>query len=413
MRSEQGLHIAFAVPVEKKPMEARMKNLWLKTVVALAICASFSACAKKSDGSSVNEPKKEATGEAPPSRGSEDQGSGPEVKTPQTQTPSQNNQQGSTNNTTANAVDADTQTMLAEAAKYSGSADDYLRSYLEHKQSQVSDANQKNLNLKLAYGIRAASLKIDYNDTGDVAVAVEIGGNDKNKQTIVFGGSLMGQREAKLVASSKKSKASGSIKCMDQLENGQFTCENAVVSLKINKADAKIIFRRTNVHLAAKFPNTNCKTQDCENMYSLFRQTEVGNHDRMTITKAKLESSEVIQGRSAFRLIILTKQKEVITVGGPLLNPNANAVTNIPADRTLKVEDLVDLNSMENYRTNMQRSLNDVRIVGNNGHGKINLQVKMKMLEDGVQDQFQLDLERLQRNVEPTVDMDSPRVSGN
>lgn len=402
-----------------------MKNLWLKTVVAIAICGSFAACAKKSDGSSIDAPKKTETGEMPPGRGAEDQGNGGNSgKNPgkgpngnqagqgQNQNGSQNNGQNNNQNNgivSGNSTDADTQLMLAEAKKFSGSADDYLRSFLENKQAQVSDEAQKNRNLKLAYGIRSANLKVDYNASGDVAVSIVVGSNDKDQKTILLGGSLDGQREAKLVGASKKSGASGSIKCMDQVENGLFTCENAVVSLKLNKADAKIIFRRTNVALNAIFPNTNCRTQECENMYSLFRQTEEKIHDRTTIKKAKLETAEVIQGRSSFRLVIITNNQEVITVGGPLLNPSVHSVTNIPADRSLKIEDLVDLHTMDNYRTNMQRSLNDVRIVGNNGHGVINLQIKMKMLEDGVQDQFQLDLERLQRNIEPTVE--SSRIS--
>jgi hypothetical protein len=280
--------------------------------------------------------------------------------------------------------------MENQALRFAGSSNDYLRIKAAADLALVSDENQRLKNLVLANSIQSGRIKIDYNNTGELDMSLKIGESSKTAKTYDFGGQIENGQATLL---SKQGR--GTLKCMDV----GTTCENLVVDLRINGADAKIIFRRTNVDWAAKFPPVNCATQECENFYTLARQSEVGTYDKNTTRTAKLETMEVINGRSTFKFILITKADQIVTIGGELLSPVKYPLTNLPADLRQDADDLLDLQNDANYRTNMQQSLSDVRIVSNDGLGKIEMLVNFPKQNNGAQDNFALTVTRINKPI--------------
>lgn len=295
--------------------------------------------------------------------------------------------------------------MSNEAAKYSGSADDYLRNLLMLRANQVQDAGQKKLNLEAANSIKSASLLVDYvtaqsDGNGETSLTLTIEAKGSQPQQVLLSGKI---RNGKTNLRTRRANVSGKLTCMDQ--DSRF-CENALVELEIGttqKASVAMILRRTSVTLSGQFLAQQCRVQGCEDFYSVLRHTELRMTDRWAINSAKLISFEVINGRSEFKLVARTYGREVIVIGGQLINPAIHPITNLIADRVVSIEDQVDSENGVNYRTNIHNALKDVRIVQNDGRGTVKLKVTFKEVSAGVEDSMELTLKRIGRELRPIV----------
>jgi len=121
--------------------------------------------------------------------------------------------------------------------------------------------------------------------------------------------------------------------------------------------------------------------------------------------KAKLETFEIIGGRSGFRFVLVTNLKQVLTVSGPLLNPAQNPNMNILADRSLNMDELVDLDHLGTVKTDLQEALKEVRITGNDGKGAIQLHILIDgRYADGQQEQVDLKIQRISTDINPIAE---------
>lgn len=402
-------------------------SMWIRLVLLTAVSLHLSACGKsKSDGTSVQTAPAADSTQAPDKDASntendintndtvdaeepkgipadkvptviQSKGDKKEDKKETTETTETTGETvGTKKESDKKAEKSEKQTQASGADRYTGSANDYLRSFLQAQEAELSQA-QRDENTKAAQSILSANLKIDYNATGDVAMTLVIG-NSKNKRTVMLGGLMNSNRTSKLRRANEIIQAD--LKCMDVTDAGLKSCETALVKVKMSaKANVNIIFRRTNMIASANFGQKQCMTQACEDIYTLFKQTEDGVYDRKNITLAKLESAEIIGGRSTFKGIIRTRGGEAIVIGGALVKDNMNQV----ADRTMKLEDLVDFRDMRNLKDNLHKSLNRVRIVGNDGIGGIRMRVDMQLLENGSYDSFEMNFQRISRDLMPLV----------
>lgn len=316
--------------------------------------------------------------------------------------------------TADNVSDSTIRRLQASADRYTGSADDYLRNLLLTKEDRESAA-QKTKDLETAASVRSASLKVDFRSstgggTGRVALnlVVSQGGVDRSLQ---LNGAINNGR-TRLASRQGNVAVKGEIICMDA---DATTCQTALADLVVgskNTAKLRIIFRHTDVHLNAKFPNRNCVTQECEDIYTMFSESaayETGamtSPDRLIINRAKMDSFEVINGRSGFRVVLNTIGNEVIAFGGPLYTHDlmTSAAVNVPADRTINMDDQINLQTGVNYKTRLNNTLKDIRIVDNDGLGTISLNVTTEGQQQGtLQDQFQLTIERIAHPLRPMV----------
>lgn len=300
------------------------------------------------------------------------------------------------NNTVSSNATGSIEEMQKNANKFSGSSADYLRTFLQAKEAAIESSQKKAANLKAAQKVLSASLKIDFNRTGDLALNVNLG-TPANKKTINLFGVMKSDRTSILKSSDQK--ISAKLQCMDIEYADVKSCETALVTMQIESGTVNIIFRRTNMTAKADFGSKQCMTQECEDLYALFRQTELNIRDWKNITVSKLETVEVINGISTFKAIMITRANEVMVIAGNLLNPDVFPVMNQVAQRTLNLQDLIDARGLAGLKDNMHKSMSEVRIVGNNGKGQIQLQVNMKALGNGSRDSFNLQLTRVSKDI--------------
>ncbi len=404
-----------------------MEKMWMRSVLVLAVCLSV-ACGKSKDGGSISKapavPKKTNTTvskapEASPAKADAQQN--PEVnrglktadKKETSQAPAAN--VGAADHSAGNSGEAkkieakekankktselSLEEMLAEANRYSGAAEDSLRDLLTYKQMQ-SDDKKKLRNVKLAHSIREARMTQDVS-TGQMKIRLQLEDGGKSK-TVELSGKRTTLGTVEMESDVKSVKAT--LTCMDQAANLQSECETSVAEISSKGAVAQIIFRHTALALNAIFPNQSCLSAECEELYNFFRYTERKISDKNTLKSAVMDSSEVILGRSAFAVTVVSNDEQVMKMAAPLANPMLWPTLNTPVDRTLTTEDWIDPDTREIRKNRMNESLNDVRLISNDGHGRLNLVVNMKMREDGRRDTFQLRLERMVKPIVSTME---------
>jgi hypothetical protein len=407
-----------------------MEKMWMRSVVTLALCLSVAACGKNKDGGSA---PVEAKPPAPTTPATDNNAGGtlkpavepenadmkgnkanPEVdrKKPHR---AQEKPHGSDNANHENHSGSETskpkveekddkraepatdvfEAMLEDSKKYSGAADDGLRELLTYKQTQLGEA-QRTRNAKFARTIQRATLRTD-SVTGLKKITLTIG----NKEVGFVGRTNQG---SKMDLPSNAQGFSGNLTCMDELSDAGQTCETGVAEISYKTATVQIIFRETALTMNADFGDHSCLTPDCDSLYNLFRYSQQKIVQSNTLKQAVMSSSEVIFGKSEFTVTILTNENQIMKISGPLINPFMKPTTDIAADRSLTQADLIDPSTRQIRKTSMNEALNDVRIVTNDGRGRIGLLVKMRMQEDGRADNFQVLLERKVRPITTAVE---------
>ncbi len=425
-----------------------MQKMWFRTILMTAVCLSVAACGKSKTNSSVGAPeapiqnsdqKKDAQSgeragdakqkETPSGQGvepaqnpadadkdgkgrsrSRDNSKAGDLVKPKVEEKPAGSSAGSAAGSKESQVKSEAQgrrasqenavknaeeveKMMADARGYSGSAPDSLRELLMLEQSQIKSESQKLKNLRLAYSIQSAELKLN-SQTGLVQVNVLI----SDSKSLNLQGVIRTGRTSAVLASSAKG-ASGEITCMDETLQSGSTCQTSLVEIRQGSAIAKIIFRETDLKMIGEFPDQNRLTEECSKIYDLLRFTEKKIIESNTLKSVVMESFEVINGKSGFKVLAVSNENQVIKLAGPLANPEVFPVLDTPADRTLSAEDLVDAKTGTLRRTQFNEALNDVRIVSNDGNGNIRMLVKMKVNVEGQRDFFHLYLERQVRPV--------------
>lgn len=312
---------------------------------------------------------------------------------------------------TADLSDATLNRMKAEADRYSGTASDYLRNLLIMKADSVSREEQSR-DLQVAAKVKSASLDMDARNPGRAIITLTVA-DGRNSRELQLSGNLTNGR-GRMAPTKSINAVKGEIICMDQ---NQLTCETAIADLIVNdhknSARLRIIFRNTAMHLNAKFPNKNCSTQGCQDIYTLFSRTDdydtgYGVRDAMVMKRdSRMETFEVINGRTGFRLVMHTVAGQVIAFGGPLFNQKLmqSSSTNLVADRNLTTRDQLDYDGA-NYRTNLNNELTDIRIVDNDGIGNVLVSITTEGREGSLQDSMQLEIRRQSKDLRGMVGME-------
>jgi len=189
-------------------------------------------------------------------------------------------------------------------------------------------------------------------------------------------------------------------------------CQTKVAQVYSNKAYMQIILRKATARIHGDFPFVKCRTQECENVYGLLKNTEDGIKDSNSILSSTMETFEVIQGKSAFNAIVISrgdsKGSELLKFAGPLANPEFYPELDTELNRNLTGDERVSPVTKTIYKTNMNDSLNDVRIQRNDGQGKLVIKVRMKVNpENGTRDMFNIELTRQLNPIRALLDSHS------
>jgi hypothetical protein len=431
-----------------------MEKMWMRTVLALALCLSISACGKSRDDKAApapaptkpadpvaptqsTVPTPAATPTAPPPSTKDDNtnkdlkgnpmpGPGDVVKPRRLQEKPRNSDSSNSSDSDRSSTSGSNSTRSSQShtspsaphspapgastsslpskefdgARYSGAGPDNLREYLTVVQDEDNSisSSQRALNLKFARSIKKASLRLN-TQTGQAQMILSLTSlKGKETEIAVTGAARAGQSNFTL--SSKTKGLSGKLMCLDALSDQGQTCQTSLGEVKYNNARVQVIFRHTAVEMQFDFARHNCLTKECSEIYDMSRYSERKIIDSNTLKLAVMDTFEVVQGKSEFRLLVVTNENEVMKFAGPLANPDLYPVLDTPVDRSLTAEDLRDPKTHEPRRSRLNEALNDVRITTNDGLGNLNLLVKMKLLDDGARDMFQIYLKRKVRDIQ-------------
>ena len=379
-----------------------------KIIAILALCL-MAACGS-SKSSSGDGGKRVSDQELPDARTQTTNGSTTSTTVPDVkEEPIPEENTGSGINFSENISEQEVANMLNEARRYSGTASDGLREYVTDKVEQEANGVQRAKNLKFASSIVTAKLKKSPKGKY-VLLQVKIVETGKEKEkdrerTITYSGVLSTQKRSNKIELSSRDKdgktlkeQKGSLICLDEGRPQMMDCQTKVAEITLNKAVARIILRKSPIEINADFGSTKCRTQECEDVYALFY--DYGSEKQGKVAAAfdpkqtYMETFEVIQGRSAFNILIVSRGGEAMKMEGPLANPELYPQLDTELNRRLTQDELVDSATQKLRKTKMNESLNDVRLQANDGQGNLLIKVRMKVLENGSRDMFDLTVSR-------------------
>lgn len=301
--------------------------------------------------------------------------------------------------------------MEAEAAKYSGASEDALREYLASKASEVSDSVQKSKNMKFASMIVTAKLKVS-DDKKSFKVVLKVIDVPTKEKFLAFAGTSQPAKDPKsgktylprkieLKAFDKDGKEfknqNGTLECADQKFTTMFDCQTKLATINLNGATAKIIMRSSGADQAAHFSDSKCITKQCDELYELFTNSAYQVKSANRLKSVTFESFEIINGRSAFNILMLTYGNEVMKMEGNLeaLDESSRGTLDTRLNMQLGSDELKDPVTKQSRKTRLNSELFSSFLRDNDGKGNIIVKVRMAMdKEAGDRDVFEINFSR-------------------
>ncbi|MNK92310.1 hypothetical protein D3C87_1124300 [compost metagenome] len=121
-----------------------------------------------------------------------------------------------------------------------------------------------------------------------------------------------------------------------------------------------------------------------------------------------MSSWEVVNGRSGFVFTTKGYNDELLAFSGPLLSQDGSNAVNVRLNRIGKDEDnSLDLISVRNSRLNYANTIQEARLIANNGLGQIRLSVKMRKRNNYAQDKFAVTVMKM---IKPIVDLEDDNL---
>jgi hypothetical protein len=289
-----------------------------------------------------------------------------------------------------------TASSLSAVEYYTGSADDGLRELLKNNQKKQTDGKQKSLDLRLAATLKKATLQQDL-FLGLNKISLSFLLNGKKTQVDLLA-KRNGDRRSSLA--SNDSQFSGTLSCLDRVMNEGQVCETSVADINSEGARVQIIFRESAVRVTAQFASEACLTYECERFKTLLGSGDQQASDQGAFKSAVMKSTEVISGKSAFEIRLLTHDDQVMKLAGSLISTGfLNGFNNL-MDRSLTAADKVDRVTEQVRKTDYNDDLNEVRLQRNDGRGNLEMKVQLDAHMDGMEESFELRFERVIQSLE-------------
>lgn len=300
--------------------------------------------------------------------------------------------------------------MTADGLVYTSSSTDDLLTFLRLRNERVSYETRQ-ANLAAAASVVSAKLNID-EFSGDAIVTVKVQEGSDVKVYNLAGMNNLGGGTASNLRSVRAGNGEtstgtrpidGTLKCMD-LDGG---CDTTFVRLRLgytgSSSIVNLVFRNSAADLFVKFPDVRS-----ENAEYLFLQEFVTNTIRQIqipnrIKTVRMNSWEVVNGRSGVMVSVKGFNNELLGFASPLLAPEAGTGVNINASRLAKdKDDSLDLLDWDRAQLNYANSIGEARLVANNGLGQVRLLLKMRKRGNFPQEQFTM---TFMRKIKPLVDL--------
>ena len=282
---------------------------------------------------------------------------------------------------------------------YTSSSPDNTLALLSHLEAGVS-ANEQEANKRLAQSVvgvdffqslstkeAGATIKVK---EGSSVVAYNVLGVliDNNLSQLNVLNSYQG------IKSTGSGHVRGTMQCLD-LDVGKKTCSNILLSVDllkgVTKSNVKILVRNSvaDVHFEMVDSSGN---PEFEVLKDFFMSSALNRDTKTKIDSITMQTFEVVNGASGYDLQILGLNKEFLAFGGELVAPRAGISMNVPAKKTASRFGY-DANNQK-LHMNLSNTIGTVRLVMNDGIGRMKLQLSSRSYANYPVDTFTLTFTR-------------------
>lgn len=295
-----------------------------------------------------------------------------------------------------------------EGLLYTSSSTDELLDFLRARNQSVNRETRR-LNEQAAATVVFAKLGLD-SLSGDAIVTLKVQeGGDVKVYNLVGSAASGPANTLRKVGAGNGERTTGSralegtLKCVDFDGN----CTNVFARLKIgsspHSAIIYVIFRNSKADLHYSLPGQRSGSPEYETIRQFILNSVRNNNSENRLAEARMNSWEVVNGRSGVTLTIRGLNQELLGFAAPLLAPEAGTGVNIRVARLAKdQEDSLDLINTRATKLNYANWIADARLVANNGLGQVRVALKMRKVGSYSQDQFAI---TFMRRIKPIVEL--------
>lgn len=295
---------------------------------------------------------------------------------------------------------------------YTSSSTDELLNFLRKRNERVG-AESRRQNLAAAASVVSAKISQEGFEGESAVITLKVQESGGVKVYNLAGGLSDGPasklrmvRDGNGERTTGAHNVAGTLKCVD-LDGG---CETAMARLEIGNGRgfgvAYVIFRNSKADLYFHLPAKENYSGNPE-FYTLsdyFISTIQDRNTTSKIAKRTLSSWEVVNGRSGFVFTTKGYNDELLAFAGPLLSQDGSNSVNVLLNRIGKDdENSLDLMAVRASRLNYANTIQDARLIANNGLGQIRLSLKMRKRNNYAQDRVNI---TVMRTIKPIVDLD-------
>lgn len=300
-----------------------------------------------------------------------------------------------------------------EGLLYTSSSTDELLDYLRARNQRVNEESRR-LNRNAAASVVFAKISTS-SVTGDAVLTLKVQeGADVNAYNLLGSAaagpanSLTAVRSGNGEVTTGRRAVSGTLKCLDF--DGK--CENLFARLVIgtspSSAIVNVVFRRSEADIFYSLPGQRSGSPEYEAIRSMWLNTTKNIRSENRVTSVRMNSWEVVNGRSGVTLTVRTAGNELLGFAGPLLAPEAGTGVNVRMSRLAKdQEDSLDLINTKATKLNYANWIADARMIANNGLGQVRLNLKMRKVGNYSQDQFAV---TFMRRIKPIVELNDAEL---
>ena len=229
-------------------------------------------------------------------------------------------------------------------------------------------SEQQKLNKNLASAISGARLKKSGSDMLLDIATNEFESTKIYKLKAVTDGSKM---KLSLISSTGDLEFQGGfLKCLDD------SCEDAYAKIKLQGAYTRIIFRTSYMNNDFRIQQ-NITDANFKLWTSYIYNTIQGIGGDARISSVRASSYEVLNGKSAMGVQMLTANNEVFSVGTPLLAPETGTELAVDATKYADPSSNYNLPSTAGKSVVLSKAVSKVTLVNNNGKGDVKLKLSI------------------------------------
>ena len=291
---------------------------------------------------------------------------------------------------------------------YTSSSTDELLNFLRWRNEKV-DPTTRQMNMDPAASVQSAIFSWDrFSDEVFVTLKVTEGRNTVVYNLAGFVGhekatSLNRVRSANGELTTGLRSIEGTVKCVD-FDGG---CDNIFVRLKIGEkgssAIINVVFRNSVADVFFDFPVEKSDNWEYMEIKDFVLNTIRRYETKDKIKSVRMNSWEVVNGRSEVKLYVRGDNNELLAFAAPLLAPESGTRVNLHLSRVAKdTESDLDLNSEVETKLNYANMISEGRLVANNGLGQVRIALKMRPISGHQKNYFTA---TFMRRIKPIVDL--------